>query len=49
MIRVLIADDSPHILKSLSTLIAEQSDLNVVGTAGDAGKQSSWPLSFSLK
>lgn len=35
MIRVLIADDSPHILDSLSTLIAGQPDLLVVGAARD--------------
>ena len=35
MIRVLIADDSPHILESLSTLIADQPDLTVIGAARD--------------
>ena len=35
MIRILIADDSPHILESFSTLISGQPDLIVVGTARD--------------
>ena len=35
MIRVLIADDSPRILDSISSLIAAQADLDLVGTAGD--------------
>ena len=35
MIRVLIADDSPHIRDGLSSLIDAQSDFFVVGTATD--------------
>ena len=35
MIRVLIVDDSPHIRDSLTTLIAAQPDLAVVGAACD--------------
>jgi len=35
MIRILIADDSPHILDSLSTLVAAQPDFELVGTATD--------------
>ena len=35
MIRILIADDSPHILDSLSTLLAAQTEFELVGTASD--------------
>ena len=35
MIRVLIAEDSPHIRDSLSELLAGEPDMNLVGTAGD--------------
>lgn len=35
MISVLIADDSPAILDSLSSLLSAQPDLEVVGTASD--------------
>jgi two-component system NarL family response regulator len=35
MIEVLIAEDSPHILDGLLSLIQAQPDLNVVGTACD--------------
>ena len=33
MIRILIADDSPHILDSLSTLVSAQPEFDLVGTA----------------
>jgi len=33
MIRILIADDSPHILDSLSTLVSAQLEFDLVGTA----------------
>ena len=35
MIRVLIAEDSPHIRDSLSGLLAEEPDMDLVGAAGD--------------
>jgi len=35
MIRVLIADDSPHIRDSLSGLLAEEPDMDLVGAAED--------------
>ena len=35
MIRVLIAEDSPHIRDSLSGLLAGQPDMDLVGAAGD--------------
>ena len=35
MIRVMIAEDSPHILDSLSSLLAAQPDFDLVGTAKD--------------
>ena len=35
MIRVLIAEDSPHIRDSLSGLLAEEPDMELVGTAAD--------------
>lgn len=35
MIRVLIAEDSPHIRESLSGLLAEEADMELVGVAGD--------------
>jgi len=35
MIRVLIADDSPHIRDSLSGLLAGEPDIDLVGAAGD--------------
>ena len=35
MIRVLIAEDSPHIRDSLSELLAEEPDMDLVGAAGD--------------
>lgn len=35
MIRVLIAEDSPHIRNSLSGLLAQEPDMDLVGSAGD--------------
>ncbi len=35
MIRVLIAEDSPHIRDSLSGLVAGEPDMDLVGAAGD--------------
>ena len=35
MIRVLIAEDSPHICDSLSCLLAEEPDMDLVGAAVD--------------
>ena len=35
MIRVLIAEDSPHIRESLSSLLAGEPDIELVGAAGD--------------
>ena len=35
MIRVLIAEDSPHIRDSLSGLLAQQPDMVLIGVAGD--------------
>ena len=35
MIRVLIAEDSPHIRESLSGLLAQEPDMDLVGSAGD--------------
>ena len=35
MIRILIAEDSPHIRDSLSELLAEEPDMDLVGAAGD--------------
>ncbi len=35
MIRVRIAEDSPHIRDSISGLLSEEPDMDLVGTAGD--------------